>query len=80
MNQVGILVVTHQQDNKTKKKIASELTKAKVSSGEYNTVRSSLRQISYRMLSFHRQVLSGDLRTLAGRFSRRNVTHLLQKL
>jgi hypothetical protein len=38
------------------------------------------RYISYRMLSFHRQVFSGDLRTLAGGFSLRHVTCLLLKL
>jgi hypothetical protein len=32
------------------------------------------------MLSFHRQVFSGDLRTLAGGFSLLHVTNLLLKL
>jgi hypothetical protein len=35
----------------------------------YYTIGISLRQILYRLHRFYRQVLSGDLRTLAGGFS-----------
>jgi len=48
--------------------------------GEYMSVRIRLRQIPYRLHLFHQQVLSGDLRPLAGGFNLRKATYLLLRL
>jgi hypothetical protein len=48
--------------------------------GRYTTAMISICQVLYRLLTFYRQVPSGDLRTLAGGFSLRKVTCLMLRL